>query len=169
MGVTIFTIRIEQGFVTALDTSPLEQGIAHYGKNPERTRQLQGTLALAFEGYDDRSEPIVRIPEPRAFLQRAFARIPYLFYYLAPEPAFGNLMLFLGAFANDVSVSVNADGQLQIVPDERSLRALCIALKATALFATENADDADRIVADIVEPLPPDIATYVQRAVAAQD
>jgi hypothetical protein len=136
--------------LTACDTSQIERVLRQLGAHPEYVRKLQGTVTLSF----DIEAPVVcQEPRVRAFLRAAHERVPHLWYYLVPDEAYGNLLMFFAVFAAPETVKVE-DGKFAVQPGQAELALLLDRLAATARFAAEMADDARRILSEILAPMP---------------
>jgi hypothetical protein len=156
VALTIFQITITPEEARSGDVSTIVAAVRDFVAAPERARQRQGTFTFVFSGYDDRPEPIGAIPETRLFVQRMYTQLPGLLYFAAPERELGNVMTFMSCFARPESIHVSSDGMLAVAPDDEWIDALARSIRATMQLAVRLADDADRIVDELLVEFPQD-------------
>src|SRR5215510_10574972 len=85
----------------------------------------------------------------KAFLRAAHERMPHLWYYLVPDPAYANLSMFFAVIGTPRTVRVDGD-KFNVQPGKAELAYLLDRLAATARFAAEVADDGHRILSEIL-------------------
>lgn len=133
------------------DTSNVERLLRELEKTPEYVRALRGWLMLSF----DVVAPVVCLePRVKAFLRAVHERVPHLWYYLVPDPDYGNLQLFFCAFGSPETVRVQGD-TVQTLPGRDEIALLLDRLGHATRFATKMADDPTSMLNAILAPMPP--------------
>jgi hypothetical protein len=144
-------IDIPKESLDSCDTSILERVLRDLEKAPESVRALRGWLMLGF----DVVAPVACLePRVKAFLRAVHERIPHLWYYLVPDPDFGNLMMFFAVFGSPGTVRLQG-GTVQTQPARDELALLLDRLGHATRFARRVADDPRSMLDAILAPMPP--------------
>jgi hypothetical protein len=144
-------IEIPEESLDACDTSNIERVLRDVEKTPESVRSLRGWLMLSF----DVVAPVVCLePRVKAFLRAVHERIPHLWYYLVPDPAYGNLNMFFAVFGSPGTVRLQGDS-LQTQPGRDEIALLLDRLGHATRFATRMADDPRSMLDALLAPMPP--------------
>jgi hypothetical protein len=150
------------------DTDMLEAILDEAEKNPELARTLQGSLRVRFPEREvmKGGEVAWWDPDVRAWMKRAYERVPHLLYYLTPETP--QLVLLSAAFRDIESIDIGLDdAQQEAVSEEFMRRVFTEHLVAAARFAERMADDSEPIMGKYLGCLKPPLAPAVASAVEA--
>jgi hypothetical protein len=163
----IRNLAIPSEYVHRRDLTHLSRLLGEIEQDPERTRQLQGSFVFTFPDYEN--EGVVFLaPAVRGFLVEAYDRIRHLWYYLAAQAEFGNLLAFLAIHASDEEMSIEGES-LRVEPGPLLLLLLIDRLTDTARFAEQMADDPQGLIERIVSPLgTPSLRQLVVASVQSQ-
>jgi hypothetical protein len=122
------------------------------GIEPERARELQGTMAFYFPDLQVENVSIFDTPGVVDWLALLHSRIPHLVYFLDPSRSTGALEgLLLTFLTPDGRAAASHAGGLPV--SDEILFALAAHLVKCAVFATDKGDDWEPIVARFIEPL----------------
>ncbi|WP_155123563.1 MULTISPECIES: hypothetical protein [unclassified Actinoplanes] len=132
----------------------------HFRSASLATADWAGCTVFIFPDLEREDLPIFLDERVRTFYRKLCDDVPFLLYFLDPEPGTGTLLSVLCAHARDDQIA-QRHGMVEIDPDER-LRDRCARLVAdAAVYADRLGDDWPAFVDEL--PLPDDFRTRALR------
>jgi hypothetical protein len=121
-------------------------------RDPAFVRSLQGGTVITFDGYDADPREITQIPEVLEYLHQLYSDLPFLFYFLDPDPSHGALMHFIAAHGGRVIEDAQHAHAASIESTDESIFALTAHILDVYAFGERYADVATEIVRRLLEP-----------------
>jgi hypothetical protein len=132
--------------VRAGDASHLLRALREAG---DKTGQLRGRLAIGFSSFAGDPRPDWLIPEIRHYFEVVDRAVPHLPYFLAPQPGFGPMRIYLLSLVplQDPATGAVMPQDLVALAEEK--------VHTTRAFCEEIGEDAEEREFAIVSALPP--------------
>jgi hypothetical protein len=151
-------MQVPSEWVATRDTGELPR-LLGADLEPDKARQLQGTMAFVFPDLEVDDVRIFDTPGVVDWFAVLHGRIPHLIYFLAPQPMLGALEGLVLSLVPEDARDVSDGSPITLGQDE--LDAIARHLIACASFATDKGDDWEPIVDEFVEPLGGEAHAYL--------
>jgi hypothetical protein len=111
-----------------------------FRRNDLPVEDWAGCTIFMFPELEVDDRPILIDPLVRRFYRHLSERVPYLIYFLEPDPHFGAVLGLVCAYARDDQIIDKGD-QFEIIPDRELNEKIARGLSDAAMYAAGHKDD----------------------------
>lgn len=146
---------MSRGDVEARNTGEWVASFERILKVPEFVRALQGGTVVTFDGYDADRREITQIPEVLDYLRQLHSELPFLLYFLDPDPRHGALMHFVAAHGGRVIEDAGPGRGVSVESTDEAISALSACVLDAYAFGERYADAPSDVIRRLLEPYGP--------------
>jgi hypothetical protein len=163
----IRVLDVSRKLIDTCDVDMVEQLFGELDGDPELARMHQGGFGLRFPEQEEKEMFLFLDPAVRAWGMRVHEAVPHLLYYLYPGSDGLSLRQMIGSFIPIEEIELGSKEEMDSQVFALQLPLLSERITAAARFAEGIADDWQRMLEALVDPLSPSLAEAVKDAVEA--